>query len=170
MKTTIFQVIKFLLIIPIVLLFAGGCATAHKEEPIGFKEYGDFLYKETIDSQFILSYKKKWLNCVYKGCPGALEGNFQLVASQICNSENRGISAKLFSNVLNLRNDITFKCFAGDEYKVLLYEGPRLNDVVKKQNPKGVPSCSFKCPAGQVVQGSCQSVSVKAGNQNCWRR
>ena len=86
----------------LLMLFAGGCATAHKEEPIGFKEYGDFLYKETIDSQFILSYKKKWLNCVYKGCPGALEGNFQLVASQICNSENRGISAKLFSLSLDI--------------------------------------------------------------------
>ena len=161
---------KLLLTIPILVLFAGGCATAHKEEPIGFKEYGDFLYKETIDSQFILSYKKKWLNCLYKGCPGVLEGNFQLVASQICNSENKGVSAKLFSKVLNLRNDITFKCITGDEYKVLLNEGQRPNDVVKQQKLKGVPSCSFKCPAGQVVQGSCQSVSVKAGNQNCWRR
>ena len=31
------------------------------------------------------------------------------------------------------------------------------------------PSCSFKCSGGQVVQGSCKQVSVKVGNQNCWK-
>ena len=161
---------KLSLILSILLLFICGCAATPKEEPIGFKEYGAYLYKETFDSQFILSYKRKWLNCLYKSCPEVLGGNFQLVASQICNSENRGVSAQLLSNVLNLRNDITFKCLTGGEYKVLLDQGQSIDDIVKKPKLKGVPSCSFKCPGGQIVQGNCQSVSIEAANKTCWRR
>ena len=76
-------------------------------------------------------------------------------------------------------NKIDFKKVYSDEYDPIKdgfvwRKHARLQTFMarefKKQNPKGVPSCSFKCPAGQVVQGSCQSVSVKAGNQNCWRR
>jgi len=35
---------------------------------------------------------------------------------------------------------------------------------------KGKASCSFKCSGGQVVQGSCQKVTVSVGSQTCWKQ